>query len=198
MRAIAISLACLATAACDSPTEQAPSQPVAAVPTIEPIIEPTTKAAELPTLSVSGIGIGLAKNNETQSFDFGASRSEVDEALSAVLGVEPERMANEECGAGPMEFSNYRGSFTASFQDDTFIGWFLDGADFDMILSGKGIAIGDPIELFAELHAANFDEESTLGAEWYSETDGIGAFAAPGEDGEVVESMYAGANCFFR
>jgi len=194
MRAIVLSLACLATTGCDSPSEQAPSRPVAA----EPTIGPTTDAADHSTLRVSGDGIGLAKSAESQAFDFGASRGEVDAALTAMLGTKPEKMANDECGAGPMGFSKYRGSFTANFQDNKFVGWFLDGTDFDMVASSKGVAIGDLIEKFTELHAAISDEESTLGAEWFSEADRIGAFAAPGEDGETVESMYAGANCFFR
>ena len=190
MRAIVLPLACLATAACGSPTEHASSQPFAT--------EATVEGADQQTLRVNGTGVGLAKNSEIQSIGFGASRGEVDGALSAALGTEPEKMANDECGAGPMEFSKYRGNFTVSFQDETFVGWFLDGTDFDMIASGMDVAIGDPIEKFTQLHAAISDQESTLGSEWFSEADGIGAFAASGEDGETVESMYAGANCFFR
>jgi len=59
---------------------------------------------------------------KTREFDFGADRPEVEALAQRMFGAPDEQTANDECGAGPMEFSRY-GPLTLNFQDGKLAGW---------------------------------------------------------------------------
>ena len=127
---------------------------------------------------------------------YGSSREAVEAEAARVIGVAQDRAENDECGAGPMQFTSYAGGLTLNFQDGKLVGWYLDG-DAD-IATDKGIAIGDPVSSFTQAHSAEAFDDSTLGEEYFSESDGIGAFAGEGDNSAAISSLFAGTNCFFR
>ena len=131
---------------------------------------------------------------------FGTPRKQAEEALARVAGVVDDRSDNDECGAGPMQFSRFD-AMTLNFQDDKFVGWFLGdeaGAEFYSTVSGIGIGT---TRAKASASATVVDhKDSTLGEEFSLGTGDAaigGMFAEPGQDAKI-EALFAGANCFFR
>lgn len=130
------------------------------------------------------------------SLAFGSPRDAVEQELTKVLGPSAEKSSNAECGAGPVDVTNFAPGLVINFQDDKLVGWYLD-RESDL-RTDKGIGTGSPAADFVAAHAAEPFEDSTLGLEYYSERDGIGALMSEDAKNPLVESLYAGTNCFFR
>jgi hypothetical protein len=156
------------------------------------------------SLSVALDGAGLRFIDKTSGkaslLAFGTPRKQAEEALARVAGVVDDRSDNDECGAGPMQFSRFD-AMTLNFQDDKFVGWFLGdeaGAEFYSTVSGIGIGT---TRAKASASATVVDhKDSTLGEEFSLGTGDAaigGMFAEPGKDAKI-EALFAGANCFFR
>ncbi len=187
MRLLLLGIGALGLAACDSgdvptPTEQQTLRP--------PSPEVTADAVQLN-------GAGLAAGSE--AFYFAAGRTEVETALAGVLGDAMRSVENEECGAGPMQFTDYPGGLTVNFQNGSLVGWLHRQADDgEAIATGEVSVVGDVQlgMLQAEAEAADgflTITESTLGEE-FSLGDTIGGFF----EGGSVSMLYAGTQCFFR
>jgi hypothetical protein len=170
----------------------------------EPILAPTRATAAEPArhmpgkaiLDAGGVALGRTAATATR-FAFGASRSEI-EAAARALAVDPERSTLDECGAGPMAFTEY-GGLKLNFQDDKLVGWFTE-ADPSAVTS-DGIRPGIFLRDLAVTRSAQFIEGSTLEGEFkYIAADGerIGGFASGEGRDARIESLYAGVNCFFR
>ena len=125
---------------------------------------------------------------------FGSPREMVDAELTRVLGPAEDRSSNDECGAGPMEFTDYPGGLKVNFQDGKLIGWFLAQEGGSEIKTDRDIAPGSTE---ADVGRAYRMErvDSTLGDEFYSD-ENIGGFFE--ETTKKVDSLFAGTNCFFR
>jgi hypothetical protein len=186
---IGIALAAATLTACDSgevpsPTErdQAAQRPVSAV------------VENLVNLRGDGLVAGA------EAFYFAAGRSEVEGAAARALGEATGRSSNAECGAGPVDFTDFPGGLALHFQDDRLVGWNWrlpqDGdarSKGTVQLSGGEVQLGSTRALtqqssgFARLSASTLGEEFTLGAS-------IGGFF----DSNAVSMLYAGTQCFFR
>ncbi|MCB2085345.1 MAG: aspartate-semialdehyde dehydrogenase [Sphingomonadaceae bacterium] len=128
---------------------------------------------------------------------FGSPRKAVESELAKILGPATLRNSNDECGAGPMEFSDFRGGLTTNFQDGRLVGWYFEGEKGVVIATGKGITVGSPEGELVAAYNVEMQEDSTLGDEFYTES-GIGGFLTGENGNKSVESLYAGINCFFR
>ncbi|MCP5397563.1 MAG: aspartate-semialdehyde dehydrogenase [Sphingomonadaceae bacterium] len=133
-------------------------------------------------------GITLTGGAEDVLVAFGTPRAEAEATLVPLLGEPQSRDANPECGAGPMEFSNYEG-LTLNFQDGTLVGWFAKGAPY--LPSETRAELGDAATPFAD---STIGEEFTMG-----EREAIvsGLFASDDADAPVTD-LWAGTNCIFR
>lgn len=144
-------------------------------------------------------GVALGRTAATaRRFAYGAGRSAVDTAAEAALGQSGARSAIGECGAGPMEFTQF-GRLKLNYQDGRFVGWFAE-ADPALVTS-DGIRPGIRLRDLQATRSAKFVSDSTLDREFnYLAADGetIGGFAAGDGRDARVESLYAGVNCFFR
>lgn len=156
-----------------------------------------SEASETVELTLSGTGLAVS-GGEGAILAFGSPRETAEEVVAAILGDAISRQSNEECGAGPMQFSAFAEGLTLNFQDDALVGWFLSDDADGTLATDKGIGLSSVIGDFESAHLASRIEESTLGIEAYSESDGIGALIADGAEGETITDMYAGTNCFFR
>lgn len=155
-------------------------------------------ASEAAVVQLSGEGLTVAGPDESV-LAFGAARDAAERAVAVVLGVPEGSGAMEECGAGPMEFTNYPGGLTLNFMDGSLVGWTLNQAAADFaIKTTTSIGIGSPAGAAAEALDAVAMADSTLGDEFYSETSGIGGFYVGEGDARTVDSLYAGTTCFFR
>lgn len=194
--ALIVLLAACKPAADSAPAEKEP----AALPV--PEAKADGPAAATTAIGLDGQGLRFVDkvNGKTSLLAFGVPRSQAEEALARVMGKESDRSSNEECGAGPMDFSRYD-AMTLNFQDGKFAGWFLGnepGADQYSTMSG--IAVGTSrAEAAASVRLVAI-EDSTLGEE-FSLGEGEravgGMFAAPG-DSAKIDALFAGVNCFFR
>lgn len=202
----------LGLAACndqpEGPVEQKPAAETASiVNSAEPVVdaEETLPSAEpekafsLVALDPAGLlRIGSIKGT-TEPIAFGASREQVEALLTEIRGKQPTRGANEECGAGPMQFSTY-GDFTANFQEGRFIGWFV-GEQEEQLKTTESIGIGSSAAALKAAMPIAMQEDSTIGIEFFSErSEGkfIGGLLSSAADDATVIALYAGINCFFR
>ncbi|GAA4643568.1 hypothetical protein GCM10023115_15280 [Pontixanthobacter gangjinensis] len=130
----------------------------------------------------------------TQLRRFGTERAFVEKLAADALKVDGSRSSNDECGAGPMEFTSF-GSVTLNFQDGKFVGWFAEGRD-DLGTINE-VKIGGPRADVEKIDGFSLLEDSTLGAEFSIEGDVSGFFEVDAK-GWNVASLFAGTNCFFR
>jgi hypothetical protein len=139
-------------------------------------------------------GEGLVAGAE--SFYFAAGRNEVETALTKVLGEPVSTSTNDECGAGPMNVTSYRGRLMVNFQDGSLVGWNIGTApegEADKIQIDADAVIGMPADELSKVPGFAPFEGSTLGEE-FALSDRLGGFV---EDG-AVSMLYAGTQCFFR
>jgi hypothetical protein len=141
---------------------------------------------------------GLAAGPE--AFYFAAGRSEVEGALTRTLGEATGRSTNGECGAGPIEFTDFPGGLAVHFQQGRLVGWNWrmpqDGdapAEGTIRLADGDVGIGSASTLaqavpgFARITGSTLGEEFSLGPS-------IGGFI----ENDAVTMLYAGTQCFFR
>lgn len=126
---------------------------------------------------------------------FGMPREQVDAAFAKAFGAQGEPSHNEECGAGPMEFSQF-GPLQVGYLDGRLAGWFLG--------EGEGVATSDGVvpglttlEMLALEHQVQQLDSTLEGAFQYTTGDygTITGFADP--DGTIT-GLAAGVTCFFR
>ena len=165
--------------------------------------ETQDKAANQPEIDIQLAPIILLPNGLSQGADhsisFGADKEQLVAMLKRVGAVD--QNANEECGAGPMDFVTLPSAgLTVNFQDDKLVGWFLDGT-VTTLKTKEGIGIGSTRAELEKAMAIEMQPDSTLGIEFYApRPDGgfIGGFLTGDGMDAKVESLYAGTNCFFR
>jgi hypothetical protein len=154
---------------------------------------PQAVAANVVELRSEGLSAGA------EAFFFAAGQNEVEAALAKTLGAKLRSGDNEECGAGPMTFTDFAGGLTVHFQDGGLVGWNLHAAqDGDTAANGTVKLVGD-VQLgsaravveaapgFAAVEGSTLGEEFALG-------EAIGGFI----EADHVEMLYAGTQCFFR
>lgn len=177
----------LALAGCDSGDVPSPVQRQQGEVVQAPV------AANMVELRSEGLAAG------PEAFFFAAGQTEVEAALARSLGAPLRSGTNEECGAGPVIFTDYAGGLTAHFQEDRLVGWNWHGpqdgdapATATVKLAGdvqlgspRGVAEATPG--FAPVEGSTLGEEFALG-------DRIGGFV----EGDTVAMLYAGTQCFFR
>lgn len=195
MRIVGAAAVMLTLAACQQ-QEAAPAPAPTASPTDIATAEPAKRQPGKAILDAGGVALGRTAATATR-FAFGAARGEIEAAASALM-VDPRRTTLEECGAGPMAFTEY-GGLKLNFQDDRLVGWFADPDP--AVVTSDGIRPGILLRDLEVTRSAQFVEGSTLEGEFeYVAADGqrIGGFASGTGRDARIESLYAGVNCFFR
>lgn len=200
MRA-ALLLGALLVAGCnqndaDQPAPAADAAPVAAEATPTEVEASTEPGITVTVDSVILVGAVEGRGTAT-TIAFGRPKAEVFAIMEAAGFAAPKTSANDECGAGPMEFAHF-GPLELNFAEGKLAGWFVgDKPGARDIATDEGVSVGSPGADFIARHGAKAIEDSTLGNEYFADA-GIGAFMAEGSKPPVVESLYAGTNCFFR
>lgn len=159
-------------------------------------------AAATTAVALDGAGLRFIDKGSGKAslLAFGTPRAQAESALERVAGAADDRSANEECGAGPVQFTRFD-AMTLNFQDGRFVGWFLgDEAGATAYSTVSGIAIGATRAKAAQSVSIIPVEGSTLGEEFRIGTgnDAMGGLFAAGGNDERIEALFAGTNCFFR
>jgi hypothetical protein len=177
----------MALAGCDSGTVPSPVERQQGEVVQEPI------AANAVELRSEGLAAGA------EAFFFAAGQQEVETALAKSLGPVLRTGANNECGAGPVTFTDFAGGLTVHFQEGRLVGWNWHLAqDGDTPATGTvklagDVQVGSARKLaeaapgYAEVEGSTLGEEFALG-------ERIGGFITA----DKVEMLYAGTQCFFR
>jgi len=144
-----------------------------------------------------GLASGTPGLHTNRIFEFGMARAEIVAAVAAIRSPATGSEANQECGAGPMEFTRF-GPLTLNFQHGRFVGWSLDGpASAQPIEEEMGLGIGS-----ARAHLTDGDageariETTTLGVEF--DAGGIHGLLGSDAPDAVVTHLWAGTDCQFR
>lgn len=159
-------------------------------------------AAATTAVSLDGEGLRFIDKTSGKAslLTFGVPRAQAEEALARVAGKLDDRSTNEECGAGPMEFTRFD-AMTLNFQGGKFVGWFLgDESGAATYSTASGIGIGTTRGKAAQSVTIADVPDSTLGEEFSIGTGEHvvgGIFAEPG-DAAKIDALFAGDNCFFR
>ncbi|GGD90937.1 hypothetical protein GCM10011515_08250 [Tsuneonella deserti] len=197
-------MALVLLAGCGTQPGKAPSAPVSTAATA-PVpsetagreIRTTPRPANKAVLDAQGV-IFDSPAGKTREFVFGSLRTEVDGLAERMFGHPDERSRNDECGAGPIEFSRY-GPLTLNFQDGKLVGWLAhEGAQ---VVTSDGIRPGTKLRDLRVARSVRMIPDSTLEGEFdYLAADGhpIGGFVKGQGRDATVDSLYAGVNCFFR
>ena len=156
---------------------------------------PATQAAHETRLMVTDRGLIVSDRAGSHTITFGGPAATAVAAARQIYG-QPENLESlEECGAGPIEVSQFAG-LTLAAQDGKFVGWWLDGrAKPPLPKTAAGIGIGSTR---AELDAAYPLEEfeSSLGDEFTA--NGLaGLISGEGKSGKITH-LWAGATCIMR
>lgn len=175
-------------AACgDGPEE--PAEPSAMThPSTNPLIERFDDVK----LVVDANGLGAYQQEPMR---FGTSRDEVDATAAQAFGSAGEQSSNAECGAGPMEFSQY-GPLQIAYQAGNFAGWFLR--------AGEGVVTSDGIRPGVTTLVALKDErqvqqlDTTLDGEFQYTTADFGTITGFADPDGTITALQAGVSCFFR
>ena len=184
-RALLIALP-FALVACGGPEDSAnPDEPVADVASVDERIADAK-------LVVSADGVG-ARGSEP--LRFGATREEVDAMAAQAFGSEGEESSNEECGAGPMDFSQY-GPLQLAFLDGKFAGWFLREGDAVATSDGVRPGVSTLDALKGERQVQELD--TTLEGEFKYTTADYGTITGFADEAGNIDALQAGVSCFFR
>lgn len=147
-------------------------------------------------LDTEGLRLVNGKTGSTRLLAFGTDRVTIEAAIAAQLGPPDGRSLNEECGAGPMDFSNFD-DFAANFQDDRFAGWYLRGGQNDWVLTTmSGVGVGTTASEMAESLAFEIYDDSTIGTEFHA--GGLSGLLESDAPDARITDLWAGANCIFR
>lgn len=188
-------------AACDPAAQETPAASDVAAPPV-PVAKVDGPAAATTAVSLDGEGLRFVDKTTGKAslLSFGVPRAQAEAALANVAGQADDRSTNDECGAGPLQFTRYD-AMTLNFQDGKFVGWFLGNEPGAAAYStASGIAIGTTRAKAGDSASISDVENSTLGEEFSIGTGEKvvgGMFAAPG-DAATIDALFAGVNCFFR
>lgn len=157
--------------------------------------EAPSQAVAANTVELRGEGLSAGP----EAFYFAAGQKEVEAALAKALGESLRTGSLAECGAGPMTFVDFAGGLTAHFQEGRLVGWNWHLAqDGDRPATGivkfaGEVQVGSARSLAEAAPGFALVEGSTLGEE-FALGGNIGGFI----EGDAVEMLYAGTQCFFR
>ncbi len=166
-----------------SPVEREASGPTAPNPVIEDAV----------LLNSKGLKAGA------EGFFFGAGKNEAIGSATKLLGAPIRTASNDECGAGPMETSDFSGGLSLNFADGVLVGWLWrlpmegDSAPPVPISLQSDIQLGTSRADLESAEGYLAVPQSTLGEE-FSLGNAIGGFV----EGDAVSMLYSGTQCFFR
>lgn len=185
----------LLLAACDKREPKPAPSALTAAPNE---ITPADIRVSDPRILVDSKGLSNGGRGLRTSVPFGAPRGEVDRLAVEAMGLPASRSASEECGAGPMEFTEI-GPLQIAYQDGVFVGWYLTKGG--PIVTSDGVSPGLALAQLKEWRPVRVIPDSTLEGEFeYRARDGgliTGFFEGPEPEGEIV-ALQAGVSCFFR
>ena len=172
-------LACTSEPADSAKADPAPQVRTAAASQVQPAAEPA--AGSILRLSPQGLATAQPGLHSANLIAFDQPRAQVVAAVAAIRGEPTGTSENDQCGAGPMGFTEF-GPLTLNFQQGRFVGWELSGAADPPIEEEYGLGIGTSrADLEQSDQGPATIEESSLGTEFdFGGIGGLLSSDAPG------------------
>ncbi|MGB3788538.1 MAG: hypothetical protein WA949_11050 [Phormidesmis sp.] len=152
------------------------------------------------TLALNGSGLQLTGANAegSKGVTFGEGIDDATEVASLVLGQPAPPQVNNECGAGPIEFTSWDNGFALHAMNGELVGWSLRSRDVTgtQLFTDKGIGIGRSRSELESAYSTTI-EESTLGTEFAADDALFGILSSDAPDA-TIDYMWAGTSCNFR
>lgn len=191
---------CLAAllAGCSGPDRETTPEPqqTALKSSAEVVVEPSQPKArpvvEYPIMLAADGLLAVNRNGERKLVPFGTARGEAESAVELTMGLPRHAGSSSECGAGTVDYSDFRKGLQMTFQDNKFVGWTINAAP-SPYKTAKGIGVGSTRQ---ELDAAYKDltvEDSSLGL-LFSSGQLTGLLDQDGIEG-LVTDIWAGTVC---
>ena len=192
---------CLFLAACGGEPANTVVEPPNAVPE-QVATPPANLAAEAPAaedrplVNLAPGALSFVDPNSGRAIElaFGSERAVVERAVEAALGKPAERGSNGECGEGAMDFARMPGGLRVWFQEDKFVGWFVDDAS-SKLSTASGVGVGSTRKDLTGVYDAKI-AESSLGEE-FTAGDLSGLLSGAGPTAKVT-AIWSGQVCNFR
>lgn len=190
-------LAALTLAACSSPASEAAPEPkpTAAQSSAETVVKPpepkSNPVVENPLLLAPDGLLAVNRDGQMQLVPFGTERNKAESAVGIALTPPRDRGSSSECGAGTVDYTDFRQGLQMTFQDGKFVGWTIN-ADTSPLRTAKGIGVGSTRQDLDAAYKADV-EDSSLGLLW-STGDLVGLLDIDGIDG-LVTDVWAGTVC---
>ena len=167
-------------------------QQAAEAPEGEAVAAETAAPAEDATLDLQATGIVIPAQGGAGQLDipFGSGRAAAEASIGSVAGAVERRGENGECGAGPMQITEYD-ALVLHFQQDKLVGWSASAPYVPQLTRAEMLA--DPA--VALLEGSTLGEEFTIGTEGGPVISGLFTGA---DDNAAVETLWSGASCVFR
>lgn len=147
-------------------------------------------------VDANGLAIGRGQSREAPRF--GTPRGEVDALLTTAFGAEPGKTTNDECGAGPTDFSQ-AGPLQVAYQDNRFVGWFV--GEGEGVVTSDGVQTGAAMAELRDERPVQVITGSTLEGEFQYQSADYGmitGFFEGSETDGTITALAAGVTCFFR
>ncbi len=197
LRLLPVLLCALLITACAAP--EAPEAPDAP----EPVAEAAPEAPAEPEapaglfLGLSGDGIQVIDGNtgSARMIAFETGREQVQTVVTNLLGEPSTSGVNEECGAGPLGYTNWPNGFTLHFAEHSFVGWaYGANADDANLTNMAGIGIGSTLADIEEVMTVNI-EDTTIGP--LADVGGMYSVLTGTDATAEITDMWAGVGCVF-
>ncbi|RYY29282.1 MAG: hypothetical protein EOP62_00085 [Sphingomonadales bacterium] len=158
----------------------------------------TVSETAVPALNLAPDELTLVlEGGSARHVTFGMDKAMATQMITAALGSPIEQATLEDCGAGKLDYANFRQGLSLYFQDGKFQGWDLDGRENGKFQTANGIGIGTTRKQVEGLGSVlEMQPESTIGHEFMiGEMSGLLSDTTPG--GKVT-NLWAGVSCIAR
>ena len=147
--------------------------------------------SDIVTPTALGLSVATENGQPAAELPFGTGFQDTMHGLIAILGWNVAVGFPQECGAGPLVSADFPGDITLMFQNDRFVGWFMDAGD--LLVTDSGLRHAAPTSILTTTGTPEFFE-SSLGTEF--ETAGL--YGLLSDDGARIDAIWTGTNCIFR
>jgi len=162
----------------------------------ENMAAPADAAAPLLNLAPEALSLVDPQTGRSRELAFGAARDLTVTGATAALGKPTDTGRNGECGEGAMDFVEF-GGLTLWFQQDKFVGWFIEGAK-PKLSTATGAGIGSTRKQVADALAISDITDSTLGREFTTDDGDFSGLLDGAGDAAKVTALWSGQACIFR
>lgn len=157
---------------------------------------PADAAGPLLNLAPDAMSLVDPQSGRARELAFGTAREVTVTGATAALGKPSDTGRNGECGEGAMEFVEF-GGLTLWFQQNKFVGWFLEGAT-PKLTTATGAGIGSTRKQVADALAISDVADSSLGREFATDRGNLSGLLDGAGDAAKVTALWSGQACIFR